>query len=41
MQANRDLQQEDLSFWWKHGVVLLMAFAFVVLICRAALEMSS
>jgi nitric oxide reductase subunit B len=35
MRRNRDLTLEQLSPWWKHTVVLIMAFGFTVLIWRS------
>jgi nitric oxide reductase subunit B len=35
MQSNRDLTFEELSPWWEHAVVLVMALGFSLLIWRS------
>ena len=35
MQEIRDLTAEELSLWWKHAVVLIMAFGFAVLLLKS------
>src|SRR5215813_414368 len=35
MQSTQDLTAEQLSPWWKHAVVLIMALGFTILIWRS------
>jgi len=35
MREIRDLTAEELSAWWKHAAVLIMAFGFAVLLLRS------
>src|SRR5262245_60683518 len=35
METKRGLKPEELSPWWKHTVVLIMAFGFTILIWRS------
>src|SRR5262245_562277 len=35
MQEDRNLNADGLSPWWKHAVVLIMAFGFTILIWRS------
>jgi hypothetical protein len=35
MREARDLTPEELSPWWKHAAVLIMALGFAILICRS------
>ena len=36
MRETRDLTAEELSPWWKHAAVLIMAFGFAVLLLKSA-----
>jgi hypothetical protein len=35
MREIRDLTAEELSSWWKHAAVLIIAFGFAVLLLRS------
>jgi hypothetical protein len=35
MRDVRDLTAEELSPWWKHAAVLIMAFGFAVLLLKS------